>query len=119
MDWGLGEEGGGGMAFWEAFALKGSPWLQCDHVPVSLVAKPFHPFFLRTDAIHPGGPCVPLASAQFFYSMNYIALWASVIAQLVKNPPAMWETWVRSLGWKDPQEKGKATHSSILACKIP
>ena len=40
--------------------------------------------------------------------------WASLIAQLVKNPPAMWETWVRSLGWEDTLEKGKATHSSIL-----
>ena len=39
---------------------------------------------------------------------------ASVVAQLVKNLPAMWETWVQSLGWKDPLEKGKATHSSIL-----
>ena len=38
----------------------------------------------------------------------------SLVAQLVKNPPAMWETWVRSLGWEDPLEKGKATHSSIL-----
>ena len=37
------------------------------------------------------------------------------VAQLVKNPPAMWDTWVRSLGWEDPLEKGKATHSSILA----
>ena len=37
------------------------------------------------------------------------------MAQLVKNPSAMQETWVRSLGWKDPLEKGKATHSSILA----
>ena len=36
------------------------------------------------------------------------------MAQLVKNPPAMWETWVRSLGWEDPLEKGKATHSSGL-----
>ena len=36
------------------------------------------------------------------------------MAQLVKNPPAMQETWVRSLGWEDPLEKGKATHSSIL-----
>ena len=36
------------------------------------------------------------------------------MAQLVKNPPAMWETWVRSLGWEDPLAKGKATHSSIL-----
>ena len=38
---------------------------------------------------------------------------ASLVAQLVKNTPAMWETWVRSLGWEDPLEKGKATHSSI------
>ena len=41
--------------------------------------------------------------------------WASLVAQLVKNSPAMWETWVRSLGWEDPLEKGKATHSSVLA----
>ena len=45
--------------------------------------------------------------------------WASPVAQLVKNPPATWETWVRSLGWEDPLGKGKATHSSILACRIP
>ena len=45
--------------------------------------------------------------------------WASLVAQLVKNPPAMWETWVLSLGWKDPLEKGKPTHSIILAWKIP
>ena len=37
--------------------------------------------------------------------------WASVVAQLVKNPPAMWETWIWSLGWEDPLEKGKVTHS--------
>ena len=36
-------------------------------------------------------------------------IWASLVAQLVKNPPAMWETWVQSLGWEDPLEKGKAT----------
>ena len=45
--------------------------------------------------------------------------WASLVAQLVKNPPAVQETWVRSLGWEDPLEKGKATHSSILAWRIP
>ena len=44
---------------------------------------------------------------------------ASLIAQLVKNPPAMQETPVRFLGWEDPLEKGKATHSSILALEIP
>ena len=41
------------------------------------------------------------------------------MVQLVKNPPAMWETWVQSLGWEDPLEKGKATHSHILAWRIP
>ena len=41
--------------------------------------------------------------------------WASLVAQLVMNPPAMQETWVRSLGWEDTLEKGKATHFSILA----
>jgi len=44
---------------------------------------------------------------------------ASLVAQTVKNPPAMWETWVRSLGQGDPLEKGMATHSSILAWEIP
>ena len=43
----------------------------------------------------------------------------SLIAQLVKNPPAMWEAWVRSLGWEDSQEKGKATHSSVLTWRVP
>ena len=45
--------------------------------------------------------------------------WASLVAQLVKNPPAMWETWVSSLAWEDPLERGKATHSSILAWRNP
>ena len=45
--------------------------------------------------------------------------WGSLVAQLVKNWPARQETWVRSLGWEDPLEKGKATHSSILAWRIP
>ena len=44
---------------------------------------------------------------------------ASLVAQLVKNLPAMWETWVQSLGWGDPLEKGKASHSSIVAWRIP
>ena len=45
--------------------------------------------------------------------------WASLVTQPVKKPPAMWETWVRSLGWEDPLEKEKAIHSSILAWRIP
>ena len=45
--------------------------------------------------------------------------WVSLMAQLVKNLPAMRETWVQSLGWEDPLEKVKAAHSSILAWRIP
>ena len=44
---------------------------------------------------------------------------ASLVAQLVKNAPAIWETWVWPLGWEDPPEKGMATHSSILAWRVP
>ena len=58
-----------------------------------------------------------------FFFMFFVSclrnLWTSLVAQLVKNPPAMWETWVRSLGWEDSLEKGKAIHSSILAWRIP
>ena len=51
------------------------------------------------------------------YPLQYS--WPSLVAQLVKNLPAMQETWVRSLGWENPLEKGKAAPSSILAWKIP
>ena len=44
---------------------------------------------------------------------------ASLVAQLVKNLPTMWQTWVQSLGWEDPLEEGTATHCSILAWRIP
>ena len=51
------------------------------------------------------------------YPLQYS--WVSFVAQLVKNLPAMWETWVLSLGWEDPLGKGTATHSSILAWRTP
>ena len=51
------------------------------------------------------------------YPLQYS--WASLVAQMIKNPPTMWEAWVRSLGWEDPLEEGMATHSSILAWRIP
>ena len=51
------------------------------------------------------------------YPLQYS--WASLVAQLVKNLPAMWETGVQSLGWEDPLENGKATRSSILVWRIP
>ena len=55
-------------------------------------------------------------SATFKYNCG---VWVSLVAQMVKNLPAMWETWVRSLGWEDPLGKGMATHSRILAWGIP
>ena len=51
------------------------------------------------------------------YPLQYS--WASLVAQPVKNPPAMWEIWVQSLDWEDPLEKGAPTYSSILAWRIP
>ena len=51
------------------------------------------------------------------YPLQYS--WASLVAQLVKNLPAIQETWVQSLGWEDPLEKGKATHSRIVTWRIP
>ena len=51
-------------------------------------------------------------------SLSLIGAGASLVSQTVKNLPAMWETWVRSLGWEDPLEKRKATHSRILAWRI-
>ena len=51
------------------------------------------------------------------YPLQYS--WASLVAQMVKNLPAMGETWARSLGWEDPLEEGMATHASTLAWRIP
>jgi len=51
------------------------------------------------------------------YPLQYS--WASLVAQLLKNLPAMWGTWIRSLGWEDPLERREAAQSSILAWRIP
>ena len=53
------------------------------------------------------------------WSLSLYGDWASLVPQTVKNPPAMWETCVRSLGWEDPVEEGMATHPSMLAWRIP
>ena len=70
-----------------------------------------------------------LPKSQQYWKFKYInnadfkpqvpLFWASLVAQTVKNLPAMQETWVRSLGWEDPLEEGMATHSNILAWRIP
>ena len=63
--------------------------------------------------------CITKFIFHYYHIQNCIWGFSCGSAQLVKNPPAMWETWVRSLAWKDPLEKGTATHSSILAWRIP
>ena len=72
-------------------------------------------FVLTQEPAHPGSILMSGRSAGegIGYSLQYS--WASFVAQLAKNPPGFGETWVQSLGWKDPPEKGKATHSGILA----
>ena len=76
----------------------------------------------KESACHVGDPgSIPRsgrsAGERIGYPLQYS--WASLMAQLVKNPPTVWETWVQSLGWEDPLEKGMATHSSILGWRIP
>ena len=76
----------------------------------------------KESACNAGGPSLIPGSGRstgegIGYPLQYS--WASLVAQLVKNLPAMQETWVRSLGWEDPVEKGTAAHSSILAGRIP
>ena len=58
-------------------------------------------------------------SLEKWFGVNSLTLGASLVSQQIKNPPAMQETWVQSLGWEDPLEKGMAIHSSILVRRIP
>ena len=72
----------------------------------------------KESACNAGGPSLIPGSERFpgegiSYPLQYS--WASLMAQLVKNPSAMWETWVQSLGWEDPLEEDMATHPNILA----
>ena len=75
----------------------------------------------KESTFNEGGPAsIPVSGRSAGEGIGYpLYSWASLVAQLVKNLPAMRETWVQSLGWKDPLEKGKATCSSILAWRIP
>ena len=76
----------------------------------------------KEPACNAGDPCSIPGSKRstregIGYPLHYS--WASLVAQLVRNPPAMRETWVQSLGCEDPLDKEKATYSSILAWRIP
>ena len=63
--------------------------------------------------------CLPTSYAPTFTELKILIVQASLVAQMVKNPPATRKTWVQSLGWEDPLEEGMATHYSILAERIP
>ena len=76
----------------------------------------------KESACNAGGPSsIPGLERSTGEGIGYLLQysWASLVAQLVKNLPAIWETWVPSLGWEDPLEKETATHSNILAWRIP
>ena len=66
----------------------------------------------------PWGPKESDTTESVTLSLSLTGAGASLVSQTVKNLPAMWETWVQSLGLEDPLEKGKATHSRILAWRI-
>ena len=82
------------------------PWVTCEHPLLPLLWKGLVSALLGPDAY---GGCWFCEGGSG----------ASLVGQTVKNLPSMQETWVQSLGWEDPLEKGKATHSSILAWRIP
>ena len=71
------------------------------------------------DSIEPWRTPFPVLSMLLSDMFYFSVWWASLVVQTVQNPPAVWETWVRSLGWEDPLGEGMATHSSILAWRIP
>ena len=97
-----------------------SEWFMFSPVYCSILALPFSLLATEQSRLVSAKHMVCLLHFLSSYSgfMLYLC-WASLVAQLVKNLPAVQETWVRSLGWEDPLEKGKATHSSILAWRIP
>ena len=66
-----------------------------------------------------GVECVAHIKNYVIIKLQILLFCTCLVAQLVNNLPAMWETWVRSLGWEDALVKGMATHSSILAWRIP
>ena len=61
----------------------------------------------------------PVTPAPITFPKTVVPFWDSLVSQMVKNLPTMWETWVQSLALEDPLEKGMVTHSSILICGNP
>ena len=119
--------------FWPAFDNADSEILPAPQIPARGISLFFliiitYSFGLPDSSVgkestyNAGNPCsFPGLGRSAGEGIDYLLQysWVSLVAQLVKNPPPMWETWVQSLGWEDPLEMGKATHSSILAWRMP
>ena len=110
------------LLHWQADSLPLAP----PGKPVISWSPPYSPFsdssVGKESACNAGDPgSIPGSGRSpgegILYLLQYS--WASFVVQLVKDPPAMWQTWVQSMGWEDTLEKGTATHSSILAWRIP
>ena len=92
----------------------------CLHIVVPLcVCVLMASFYEDTSQIELGPTSMTSFKKRLLIWLCWILVGASLVAQMVKSPPAVWETWVQSLGWEAPLEKGMATHSSILAWRIP
>ena len=112
------------LLWWQSQWGFQSQWVDCANLRMSLLSSISSGYFWSPKYF------LNLYIILFFLRLDYHHLlrrllqhfsWFrhSLVAQLVKNPPATWETWVQFLGWEDSLEKGKATHSSILAWRIP
>ena len=99
--------------------LKGKKYIVKD-IPSKQQLEEICPVILNINYYFPFNKTTSCGYLRYFLVENnfHQTCWVSLVAQMVKNPPAMLETWVRFLGWEDPLEKGMATHSSILAWRI-
>ena len=86
---------------------------------IALLNEKLVGMYVKTVIVNQGVPQLWLKISLFHVTLQIIYLGASLVAQLVKNLLAMRETWVRSLGWEDPQEENMATYSSVFALRIP
>ena len=106
--------------------LLATPWTAAHQAPLSVGSSRQEYWsgvpLLRVTTCNAGDPSsIPGSGRSAGEGIGYPLQYSqgSLVAQLVKNPPTVWETWVQSLGWEDPLEKGKATHSSFLPWRIP
>ena len=98
--------------------LFATPWTTCRQAPMALDI-PGKSAGVDCHFLHQGK--FPIICSLFIVTsfLKCMSIWAILVTQAVKNPLAMWETWVQSLSWEDPLEEGMEIHSSILAWRIP